>query len=80
MANAFYIGLIVFSGFVLSVHDRWFWVTAGHCLGSEGDDGLDDTSICWGGYESSAPGLLITSAWRQRTGTLFPSPIRRAVP
>jgi hypothetical protein len=33
-------GVVVFSGFVLSLHDRWFWVTAGHCLRSE--DAVDD--------------------------------------
>jgi hypothetical protein len=25
-------GMFVFSGFIIELHDRWFWTTAGHCL------------------------------------------------
>jgi hypothetical protein len=39
-------GALVYSGFVLSLHDRWFWVTAGHCIwnneaNGEKEHGLD---------------------------------------
>ena len=45
--RSFHHGVIVYSGFVLSLHDRWFWVTAGHCLRNEqaedeDEKGLDD--------------------------------------
>ena len=41
--DSFHHGLIVYSGFVLSLHDHWFWVTAGHCIENHDDhDGLDD--------------------------------------
>lgn len=33
----FHTGLFAFSGFVLNLHDRFFWVTAGHCF----DDKFD---------------------------------------
>ncbi len=45
--RSFHHGVIVYSGFVLSLHNRWFWVTAGHCLRNkcaiaEDEKGLDD--------------------------------------
>ena len=45
--SRFHHGVIVYSGFVLSLHARWFWVTAGHCLKNENaidedERGLDD--------------------------------------
>ena len=45
--HSFHHGVIIYSGFVLSLHDRWFWVTAGHCLKNEDataedEKGLDD--------------------------------------
>jgi len=41
--KSFHHGLIVYSGFVLSLYDQWFWVTAGHCFQNQIDqDGLDD--------------------------------------
>jgi hypothetical protein len=41
--DSFHHGLIVYSGFVLSLRDQWFWVTAGHCLENPDErDGLDD--------------------------------------
>jgi len=30
--TALHRGVFVFSGWVLALHDRWFWVTAGHCF------------------------------------------------
>jgi hypothetical protein len=36
-------GMLVFSGFVVEIMDKWFWVTAGHCLkllDSQMPDGL----------------------------------------
>lgn len=35
--SLFHRGVFAFSGFVLSMGDRWFWVTAGHCLKDELD-------------------------------------------
>ena len=45
--RCFHHGVIVYSGFVLSLHSQWFWVTAGHCLTNEDataedERGLDD--------------------------------------
>ena len=45
--RCFHQGVIIYSGFILSFYDRWFWVTAGHCLRNkeainEDERGLDD--------------------------------------
>ena len=43
----------VYSGFILSLHDQWYWVTAGHCLrDDDGKKGIEDL------YDLAAAGRI----------------------
>lgn len=37
----FHTGLFAFSGFVMNLHDRLYWVTAGHCLEEKFDEPIN---------------------------------------
>lgn len=36
--SVFHSGTMIFSGFIIEFLERWYWVTAGHCLEEELDD------------------------------------------
>jgi hypothetical protein len=41
----FHTGIFAFSGFILNLHDRIFWITAGHCLADKFDVPIKDGTL-----------------------------------